>query len=55
MHALQHGGQNKSYYFVEKSKCHKLLTTFINGGVFSYSFVFMLIGPTGLILVEIFF
>ena len=31
------------------------LTTFINGGVFCYSFVFMLIRPTGLILVEIFF
>ena len=22
--ALQHGGQYKSYYFVEKSKCHKI-------------------------------
>ena len=21
---LQHGGQYKSYYFVEKSKCHKI-------------------------------
>ena len=24
VYALQHGGQYKSYYFVEKSKCHKL-------------------------------
>ena len=32
-----------------------LLTTFINGGAFCYSFVFMLIRPTGLTLVEIFF
>ena len=23
-YALQHGGQDKSYYFVEKSKCHKI-------------------------------
>ena len=23
-YALQHGGQYKSYYFVEKSKCHKI-------------------------------
>ena len=23
-YALQHGGQCKSYYFVEKSKCHKI-------------------------------
>ena len=23
-YALQHGGQCKSYYFVEKSKCHKV-------------------------------
>ena len=32
-----------------------LLTTFINGGAFCYSFVFMLIRPTRLTLVEIFF
>ena len=24
-YALQHGAQYKSYYFVEKSKCHKYL------------------------------
>ena len=24
MAALQHGGQYKSYYFAEKSKCHKI-------------------------------
>ena len=24
VYALKHGGQNKSYYFVEKSKCHKI-------------------------------
>ena len=29
--------------------------TFINGGTYYYAFVFMLIGPTGLTLVEIFF
>ena len=23
-YALQHGGQYKSYYFAEKSKCHKI-------------------------------
>ena len=23
-YAIQHGGQYKSYYFVEKSKCHKI-------------------------------
>ena len=23
-YALQHGGQYKSYYFIEKSKCHKI-------------------------------
>ena len=24
IYALQHGGQYKSYYFVEKLKCHKI-------------------------------
>ena len=32
-----------------------LLTTFINGGAFCYFFVFMLIRPSRLTLVEIFF
>ena len=33
----------------------KQQTTFINGCVFCYSFAFMLIRPTGLTLLEIFF
>lgn len=37
-------------------KCYKnLYTTFMNGDTYYYPFLFMLIRPTGLTLVEIFF